>query len=137
MVRIDDFIKSHLVLTGWRYGQLYGQGGHLVSTLVMSCIANRQKKGWGEWFQIISSIPKYAAEIESPGGFPEVWEPSFIRLLHEVEGIYDGSVKDIACGGVYWGDLRKIETPFFKDVILGQKELHPRAVDMNSFSVWK
>ena len=137
MVRIDDFIKSHLVLTGWRYSQLYGQGGHLVGCLVMSCIANRYKHGWGDWFAIIQNIPKYAAENETPMGYPETWEPGFMKMLHEVEGIYDGSSKDVTNGGVYWGDLRRIETPFFKDVILAQKDLHPRVADINSFTIWK
>lgn len=136
MLRIDDYIKSQIVTTGWRYGNMYGQGGHLTACIVMSCIANRQRYGWGDYFSIIEGIPKYSAEIGTPTGFPQTWSPEFIRCLHEVEGIYDGTL-DYAKGGVYWCDLRKIETPFFKEVILGQLDLHPKVVDMNSFAVFK
>jgi hypothetical protein len=124
------------VTIGWRYGVFYGQGGHLLAEMVMSCIMNRVKRGHGTLLEVIDRIPLYAAEHEVPTGTPIVWEPTFLKLLHSVEGIFDGTL-DTAKGGIYWADLRKIETTFFKEKILGNPDEHPRIVDMNSFSVFR
>lgn len=103
--------------------------------MVMSCLANRQRLGWGTWGDIIQAIPKFTAETFVPTGFPELWNPIFTRMLHEVESIYEGTI-DYAKGGIYWGDTRNIDSEFFKEKILYNPE-HPRVVEMNSFSVWR
>lgn len=112
---------------------MYGQGGHLLPCIVASCIANRQKAGWGNWLEILDKMPVYAAEKDQPTGTPDLLHPTFMRLLHEIEGIYDGSL-DYAKGGVYFCDLRTVETDFFKEHVLGRR---PKVVDMNSFAVFK
>ena len=137
MLRIDDMQKAVLVLTAWRYAKIYGQQGHLTAELIMGCIANRVKAGHGTWLEVIERIPLYAAENEIPAGFPQVWDPAFMKLLHSVEGLYDGSVPNPAKEGKYWADLRHVETDFFKEKILGNSDEHPRIVDMNSFSVFR
>ena len=135
MLRQDDFQKSQLVLTGWRHGQFYG--GHLAPCMVMSCLANRQRLGWGTWLEILDSIPKYAATIEQPTGTPSIWEPNFVRLLHEVESIFDGS-RDYANGAVYWADTAKpITNPWFQEKILGNLQDHPKVGDMNSLMLFR
>ena len=115
---------------------MYGQGGHLLAELVMSCIMNRVRHGHGTLLEVIDRIPLYAAEHEIPTGTPIVWDPVFMKLLHSVEGIFDGTL-DTAKGGLYWADLRHIETEFFKEKILKNPDEHPRIVDMNSFSVFR
>jgi hypothetical protein len=98
----------------------------------MSCIANRQRLGWGSWFDIIAGIPDKAATIEQPAGVPSVWEPNYVRLLHEVEAIFDGS-KDYANGAVYWFNSSKaVDNPWFQEKILDNLQNHPRVGDMNS-----
>lgn len=135
MLRQDDFQKAQLVLTGWRHGREYG--GHLASCIIMSCLANRQRAGWGNWLEIIDEIPKCAATIEQPTGTPLVWEPNFTRLLHEVEAIYDGS-QDYAKGARYWFDSSKpITNPWFQEKILNERDLHPRTGDMNSLMFFR
>lgn len=134
MLRQDDFLKAQLVTAGWLHGKEYG--GHLASCMVMATLMNRVKAGWGTLLEVIERIPMYAATTELPTGIPSLWEPSFIKLLHEVEGIYDGSVPDVSKGALYWGDTRRIETPFFQNKILGNPD-HPRTVDMNSLVFWK
>ena len=130
MLRQDDFQKGQLVLAGWRHGKIYG--GHLASCVVMSCLANRQKAGWGNWMEIISRIPERSATIEQPNEIPSIWEPNFVRLLHEVEAIYDSS-KDYANGGLYWFDSAKpVTNPWFQEKILNAPSTHPRVGDMNS-----
>jgi hypothetical protein len=44
---------------------------------------------------------------------------------------------DYAKGGIYWCDLRKVETEFFKEKILKDLERHPKVADMNSFAVFR
>ena len=141
MLRQDDLQKSQLVLEGWRQGLEYG--GHLASCLVMSCIANRVKRGWGTWLDVIARIPLYSAELIQPNRdvIPVIWEPNFTRLLHEVEAIYDGSrdhskTASKTEGALYWCDLRRVDTDFFKSKILGQPNQHPRIADMGSLALF-
>jgi hypothetical protein len=95
---------------------------------------NRVRVGWegGSLLKIIENIPKFAHTTDIPTtGATEIWEPQFTRLLHEVEAIYDGT-QDYAKGALYWCDTREVNTPFFKDKILGDPETHRRVVEMNT-----
>jgi hypothetical protein len=121
------------VTHGWRWGREYG--GHLAACMVMSCIANRVRLGWGNWLEMIDRIPAYSAQIDMPTGTPSIWEPNFVRLLHEVESIYDGT-QDYSKGALYWCDLRRIETEFFRDKILKNTAQHPRIADMGTLTLF-
>lgn len=135
MLRQDDFQKAQLVLAAWKHGREYG--GHLASCMIMSCLANRQRVGWGNWLDIVDSIPKYSATIEQPFGTPSIWDMAFVKLLHEVEAIYDGS-QDYAKGALYWADTAKpINNPWFQEKILGDSNSHPKVVDMNSLMLFR
>lgn len=133
MLRQDDYVKSHLVLAMWRWGREYG--GHLAACMVGSCLHNRVRNGWGTWLEVLDRIPVFAAQVDMPTGTPEPWSPEFVRLLHEVSSIYDGSV-DYVKGGLFWADTRRIETTFFKEKILGS-DAHPRCCDMNTLMFFK
>lgn len=102
----------------------------------MSCIANRVRLGWGGWLDVLDRVPLFSAQIEQPGGTPSIWEPTFVRLLHEVEAIYDGSA-DYSKGATYWCDLRRVETDFFKNKILTDPQNHPRIADMNTLTLFR
>jgi hypothetical protein len=72
---------------------------------------------------------------------PSIWQPEFVKLLHAVEGIFDGSVQDITHGGLYWGRLDCIQRPWFREHIIdavredGLRQ-HARVSDLNSLSFW-
>lgn len=143
MLKQDDYIRGKLVEMGWRFGQSYS-GGHMAGQLVMNTLANRVRIGWGSWLQVIDRIPLFMAENALPGlEHPSVWEPMFVKLLHTVEGVFDGSTPDIAKGALYWADLSRIERPWFKEKIVDPvnedtgERIHPRVVDMNSLSFWR
>ena len=113
----------------------------------MHCLANRVRVGWGSWLQVIDRIPIFSAENEVPTfEHPSVWDPSFVKLLHAVEGIYDGSTPDLSRGALYFADLRKIERDWFKTKIIQARKIdegsgsevpvHQRVSDMNSLSFW-
>lgn len=104
--------------------------------MVMSCIANRVRAGWGNWLDVLDSVPKYCAQIEQPTGTPQIWEPEFVRLLHEVGPIFDGT-QDYSKGAMYWCDTRRIETAFFKNKILSQLDIHPRIGEMNTLALFR
>lgn len=134
MLRQDDYQKAQLVTVGWRWGQEYG--GHLAACMIMSCLGNRVRLGWGSWLDVIDRIPVFAASVTMPTGTPSIWEPNFVRLLHEVEAIYDGS-QDYSKGALYWCDLRVVETDFFTKKIIGQPLEHPRVADMNTLTLFR
>lgn len=148
MLKQDDYIKGRLVEMGWRWGK--AQGGHMAGQLVMHTIANRVRCGWGSWLQVIDKIPTFMAENEMPPlEHPSVWEPAFVKLLHTVDGVYDGSTPDLSSGALYWGDLGKIERQWFKNLIAATKptivedgsgvELrqHPQVANINSLTFFQ
>lgn len=134
MLRQDDYQKTKLVEVGWRWGREYG--GHLAACMVMSVLANRVQAGWGTWLEVIDRIPNFSAQEDQPTGTPTLWEPSFVRLLHEVEAIFDGS-QDYSKGALYWCDTRRITTPFFKDKIVADPSIHPRVCEMNTLACFR
>jgi hypothetical protein len=111
--------------------------------MVMSTISNRVRAGWGSWLDVITDVPECMAENELPVlKFPSVWEGNFIKLLHVVEGVFEGSAKDLSNGALYWGDLTRIERPWFMEKIIKAKKedgtpQHSRVSDMNSLSFWR
>jgi len=154
ILKQDDYIKGKLVEYGWRFGQSYG-GGHLAGQLVMHTFANRVRLGWGPWLRILDTIPQYMAENELPPlVHPPVWEPTFVKLLSVVDGIYDGSIGDMTrgsefpaahrgeTGALYFCALNKIERPWFRDNILNAVNpitglrLHKKVADMNTFAAF-
>lgn len=144
MLKQDDFIKGQLVSMGWRFGKPYG--GYKAGQLVMHTLANRVRVGWGNWLQVIDNVPKFMAENELPPlSFPPLWEPGFVKLLHSVDGIFDGSLPDESTGALYWADLARIERPWFKEKIIDARRedqngslipAHQRVHDMGTLSFW-
>lgn len=112
--------------------------------MIMHVLANRQAAGWGSWLKIVETIPQFMAENELPTlVYPPIWEPSFIKLLHAVDGVFDRSVPDTSKGALYWGDLAKIERVWFQDrIVNGTKEnfegvlipAHRRVANMNGLN---
>lgn len=122
MLRQDDYVKALIVTECWRQGKDFGNSQ--VALMVMGCLANRQRLGWGTWLDILKGVSKFSATLELPNRdvFPDVWEPSFVKLLHSVDAVYDGSIGDPAMGGLYWADLSKgragVTNPWFQEKIL-------------------
>ncbi len=148
MLKQDSYIQAKIVEMGWRFGQSYG-GGHLAGQLVMHTLANRVRVGWGSWLRVLDTVPQQMAENELPPLMhPSVWEPTFVKLLSVVDGIYDGSVADLTrgahsdhkTGALYFCALNKIERPWFKNAIVDAVNpvtglrLHQKISDMNTLA---
>ncbi len=130
MLRPDDMQKACLFLTAWREGNAYG--GTLATEAIMSTIMNRVKAGWGSCLEVIEDLPNKSATTLRTG-MPKLWEPQASRLLHSVEGIFDGSAKDLSNGALYWFDSNcEVTNEWFKDKILGDLNTHKKTADMNS-----
>jgi len=146
ILRQDDYIKGRLVEMGWRFGQSYA-GGHVAGEMVMQTLANRVRVGWGNWLQIIDRIPLFMAEKEMPKlEHPPNWEPNFVKLLHVVDGVFDNSIPDKSKGALYWGDLARIENPWFLEKIVQAKKdnfegvpvpAHQPVATMNNLYFWE
>ena len=113
----------------------------MAGQLVMHTLANRVRVGWGSWLQVIDTIPKYMAENEMPKlDHPSVWSPEFVKLLHTVEGVHEGSTPDLAKGALYWCDLNRIERPWFNEKIVQAENdgtrVHRVVNNMNSLTFW-
>jgi hypothetical protein len=83
------------------------------------------------------------AENELPPlEFPGVWEGNFVKLLHIVDGVFDGSIPDMSKGAIYWADLTRIERPWFREKIItpikdnGLRQ-HPIVANQNSLSFFR
>lgn len=139
-VRQDDFLKSLLVLECWRQGKNFGN--QQVPLMIMGCLANRQRLGWGSFLEVLTKLPKFAATLEQPNRneVPDIWEPSFIKLLQGVDGVYDGSIPDPAMGGVYWADLSKgingITNPWFREKVI-ESPLHPAVANQGPLTIFR
>ena len=142
MLKTEDMQKSKLVELGWRFGQAYA-GGYIAGQMVMSAIANRQRAGWGNWFEVIEKVPFFMAEEELPPlKFPNVWDGNFVKLLHIVDGVFDGSAMDMSKGALYWADLQRVERSWFKNLMFATNEetgmkQHPIVASMNSLTFFK
>jgi hypothetical protein len=140
LLRQDDYVKALIVTECWRQGKDFGNSQ--IALMVMGCLANRQRLGWGTWLDILKGVPKFSSTLELPNRdvFPDVWEPSFVKLLHSVDAVYEGSIPDPALGGIYWCDLRAgisgITNPWFRDKILNSP-LHSACANQNSFTVFR
>jgi hypothetical protein len=111
--------------------------------MVMHVLANRVRTGWGTWFDVLQKVPQFMAENELPPlEFPGVWEGNFVKLLHIVDGVFDGSIPDMSKGAIYWADLTRIERPWFREKIItpikdnGLRQ-HPIVANQNSLSFFR
>jgi hypothetical protein len=133
-LRMDDFIKAQLVLFAWREGR--GWGGYLASCMILSTIVNRQRAGWGSWLSLLDGAPSKAGSLVPATGSPDLWEPNFVKLLHEVSALYEGA-KDYASGALYYCDSARIDNEWFKVKILGNPQEHPRIGEMGTLMLFR
>jgi hypothetical protein len=97
--------------------------------------------------QVLDSVPKFMAENELPAlEHPALWDPAFVKLLHAVEGVYDGSIPDDSHGALYWCDLSSIERAWFKEKVVDARQqdphgegiipAHQRVCEMGTLCFW-
>ena len=102
----------------------------------MDVIMNRVRAGWGNVANVIHDFHKTAANEVLEYEVPHIWEPNFVRLLHEVDSCFDGS-KDGSKGALYFCDTALPISEWFKEHILDEKEIHPCIGNMNSIMLFR
>lgn len=132
-VRTDDFVKAQIALTAWRYASHYGS--HTPQVLVAQVIANRFRRGWGQWLELVERMPKYQSAPPAKTGYPDLWDKSFLRVLNEMDTIYDGTSKDTVNGAVYFGDTTDIQNEWFLEKICRSGEYN-RVHEMGTLVFW-
>jgi hypothetical protein len=140
MLRQDDFQQALVILECWRQGCDFGN--HQIPTIIAGCLGNRVRLGWGSWLEVLKNVPKFSAVLEQPNRdkVPDIWEPNFIKLLHNISGIWDGSIADPALGGIYWADLSKgkagITNQWFQEKII-DSPAHLPCANQGPFTIFR
>lgn len=140
MSRQSECVKSWLALESWRYGHCYG--GDTAMTTIACCIANRFRAGWGSWYEVFRDIPMYSALAleDIPTGYPNPSDPAFVRLLVNVDKIFNNEFDDKANGAngaVFFGDLAQITRPWFLENIVRNSAEHSMVCNLCTLSFWK
>ncbi len=139
-MRQDDFQQALVILECWRQGCDFGN--HQIPSMIAGCLGNRVRLGWGSWLEVVAKLPKFSAVLEQPNRdkFPDIWEPNFVKLLHNISGIWDSSIPDPAVGGLYWADLSQgrggITNPWFRDKILNSPQ-HTAVANQGPFTLFR
>lgn len=140
MVRQDDYVKALVVTECWRQGKDFGN--HQIPSMIAGCLANRVRLGWGSWLEVLKKVPNFSATLAQPNRdqLPDIWEMNFVKLLQNIDGIYDGSISDPAVGGIYWADLSKgkagITNPWFQEKIL-DSNIHVACANQGPFTIFR
>lgn len=140
MSRQAEVIKSWLALEAWRFGHHFG--GERASTTIACAIANRVKQGWGSWYEVLRDIPMYSALAleDIPTGYPNPSDLAFVRLMVNVDKIFNNEFDDKANGAneaVFFGDLAKITRPWFLENIVRNATEHSMVCNLGTLSFWK
>jgi len=119
----SEFLKSCIALVAWRWGAQFGPRGPV---MIAQCLSNRVKRGWGSWSQVLNDMNNFSflPVGEEPQGFPDPWDPSFTRLLVEIEKIYNGIDEDLTCGSLFWCDLSNVKREWFLSNIVRNPAEH-------------
>ena len=80
-------------------------------------------------------MPKYDAAPPINKGFPESWNKSFLKVLAELDPIYEGQGRDTTNGALYFGDMNDVQNPWFLENIARNPE-HHMVCNQNSLTFW-
>jgi hypothetical protein len=137
MSRQVDAIKAWCALESWRYGHKFGPKGPIIIARILN---NRVKRGWGTWSQVLTDMPKFSSVNlgEEPGGYPDPYDPNFIRILMEVDKIFAGGKEtdDISNESLFFADLSNITRDWFLTTIVRNPTEHPGGGNYGLLTFW-
>lgn len=132
-MKASDVIKSQLFLASWRESE--GEG-HLTGEMIAWCLANRVRKGMGNWQEVLANINRYRAQDNEPSSdFPNLWDAHVVKLMQQVDNVYDNIGRDLANGGIFYFFSNKEIVPWFKHAVIESGD-YTRKACMNSFVVF-
>ena len=103
--------------------------------MVANCLRNRFSRGWGSWLSVIENIPKHSGTVEQPTGMPDHFDRNFLKVLAEIDAIYENSSKDTSNGALYWTDTTKVDRDWFIENIARNPD-HHMVANLNSLVFW-
>lgn len=126
----DNVIKAQLFLLAWREG--HAHGGLDNSLSVAFVVRNRVRAGWhgGSWLATIENHGLYSASTEAPDtvSMPDLREPNVLRLLQQIDALYEGSLVDKLTiapamkgesrGALFYGELHKPLRSWFQSHVI-------------------
>lgn len=132
--RTDEYIRSHMLFTAWKYGQHYG--GTPAMTNILHVLKNRQKAGWGTYLHILDTVEKWHAAPPKTTQHPDVWDRRFLALWNEIDSICDDTKRDTTNGALFWGDLTDVQSDWFLEKVCRNPE-RVRCADMSSLTFFR
>lgn len=115
----DTFIKSHIVSLLWQETN-YKLAGFI--------LRNRFEAGWhtDNWLALVFTYNKYAGNpVANNKSLPNMNDGDFRNLMTFVDDLYSGEAEDkMSQGALYYADLGKPTTEFFKTKILTDPTSH-------------
>jgi hypothetical protein len=132
--RAEEYVKSHLIHTAWKYGQHYG--GTPAMMAILHVLKARQRAGWGTYLHILDTVDKWHAAPPKTTTHADIWDRRFLSLWNEIDGICDDTRRDPVNGALYWGDTTDIQSDWFMEhVCLNPEKI--RCADMGSLTFWR
>jgi hypothetical protein len=138
-----DYVKALACLLAWREENSNGLNGCLG---VLFVIRNRALAKWhaGDWNKIMLDKNQFSSMTVPGDGqlvhYPDPTDPTFIRVLQYVDGVYDNTTADnLTSGSLYYADM---SSPAYNKTGWFQKNIvesvsHPRLATIGSTSFFK
>ena len=113
----EEIIKGLALVAAWKHEHQNGVNGMLA---VLFVLRNRVNDGWfnGDWMLNVEALFNSGPDdwtvntqgIEE-GSFPDVREPSFIKLMQYIDGVFDGTQTDtLTDGALYFCPTNSTDT---------------------------
>lgn len=135
----ENFIRAQLAAFAHREANHCGGVNNLLA--VAHVIRNRQKQAWfgGDWMEIMQRAPAVAsAPPAAPDVFPNLRDVSFRIFIGQIDDVVSGAKPDeFTEGALYYAELNRIESEWFKKNILGQPDEHPRVAAVGNVSFFR
>jgi hypothetical protein len=131
-VRSSEYIKSKLFEVAYRESD--GKAG-VYGEIIAWSIANRVRRGMGNWIEVLKNVPRYRAAEPISDDFPDLWNPQVTRLLQSVDSIYENQGEDLSHGGIYYAMTEKGVNDWFKEFVIDSGNFNKCAIQ-NSLCVW-
>jgi hypothetical protein len=122
----QEYIRAMMAQKLWQEDRTDGIVGLTAVGLIFS---NRIKSGWygGDWLRCLADADRIrATKLEGPESYGDPNDPLFQRLLWKVDTIFSCSEEDFTHGALYYADLTKVTSEWFRTEILGKLEIHKR-----------
>jgi hypothetical protein len=139
----DDYIKAIACMLAEREEQTNGTNGMLG---VLFVLRNRANAGWfkGEWLANMTAKNQFSSMtvLGDPMTikYQDPREPAFQKVVQMVDQVFDGTLRDITNGAMYYADLNNptfTKDGWFQKNIIEKSDEHPRCAQIGTTTYYK